>query len=60
MKAANPAIKVGAVVIVGEDAFPTAYTVTNPRTGASHTGWTPVLFNALKSGGVLPDFVVYH
>ncbi len=62
MKAADPAVKIGAVVEPGEDSFAT-YTdhpVVNPRTGRRHNGWTPVVLATLKSLGVVPDFVVYH
>lgn len=62
MKAVDPTIKVGAVVIDSEDgnANYTDQTVTNPRTGVTHNGWNPVLFNAFKTVGILPDFVVFH
>jgi len=62
MKAVDPAIKVGAVVEIGEDSYAT-YTdrpATNPRTGLRHNGWTPVLLATLNSLGVTPDFVSYH
>jgi len=62
MKAQDPTIKVGVPVIVGEDSYnlyaPNA--VTNPRTGQSHYGWTPVLLANLKRLGVTPDFIDYH
>ncbi|MBU6401449.1 MAG: alpha-L-arabinofuranosidase [Verrucomicrobia bacterium] len=64
MKAVDPAIKVGIVAVTGEDAFANykdaAHTVVNPRTGQSHSGWTPVLLTTLKHLGVMPDFVIYH
>jgi hypothetical protein len=62
MKAVDPTIKIGIPVQDTEDANAnyTDETVTNPRTHTTHNGWTPVLLNALKSLGVLPDFVVYH
>ncbi len=62
MKAADPFIRIGAVVITGEDSFAnyTDHPATNPRTGQTHNGWTPVLLATLKSLGVTPDFVVYH
>jgi hypothetical protein len=62
MKAMDPTIKIGAVVITGEDSYST-YTnhpAVNPRTGLSHNGWTPVLLATLNSLGVTPDFVIYH
>ena len=62
MKAVDPSIKIGAVVALGEDAFANYpdQQVTNPRTGQVHSGWTPVMLDALKQLGVTPDFVVYH
>jgi alpha-N-arabinofuranosidase len=62
MKAVDPSIKIGAVVVTGEDAFAnyTDHPVTNPRTGVAHNGWTPVMLDTLKQLGVTPDFVVYH
>jgi alpha-L-arabinofuranosidase len=62
MKAVDPTIKIGAVVVLGEDAFANypEQVVTNPRTGVAHSGWTPVMLDAMKQLGVTPDFVVYH
>ncbi len=62
MKAVDASIKIGAVVVLGEDAFAnyTDHPVTNPRTGTVHNGWTPVMLDTLKQLGVTPDFVVYH
>ena len=62
MKAVDPTIKVGAVVTTGEDAFANYADeiVTNPRTGLTHSGWTPVMLTTLKNLGITPDFVVYH
>jgi alpha-L-arabinofuranosidase len=62
MKAVDPSIKIGAVVVTGEDAFAnyTDHPVTNARTGQVHNGWTPVLLDTLRQLGVTPDFVVYH
>ena len=62
MKAADPTIRVGVVVITGEDSFAnnTRHPATNPRTGLVHNGWTPVLLSTLHSLGVTPDFAVYH
>jgi hypothetical protein len=62
MKVMDPAIKIGAVVITGEDSYST-YTnhpTVNPRTGLTHNGWTPVLLATLNNLGVTPDFVIYH
>ena len=62
MKAVDPTIKVGVVVITGEDSYPnnTDHPATNPRTGLVHNGWTPVLLTTLRSLGVTPDFVIFH
>jgi len=62
MKAVDPSIKIGAVVINGEDAYANYadQQVTNPRTGEVHKGWTPILLDTLRQLGVTPDFVVYH
>lgn len=62
MKAIDPTIKIGAVVINGEDAYANYpdEVVVNPRTGQSHSGWTPVLLDTLRQLGVTPDFVSYH
>jgi hypothetical protein len=37
-----------------------SHPATNPRTGAVHNGWTPVLLTTLKSSNTIPDFVIYH
>ena len=62
MKAVDPTIKVGAVVVTGEDSYAnyTDQPVVNPRTGVSHHGWTPVMLTRLKALGVSPDFIVFH
>src|SRR3569833_1830792 len=62
MKAIDNSIKIGVVVVTGEDAFAnyTDHPVTNSRTGQVHNGWTPVLLVSLRLLGVTPDFVVYH
>jgi hypothetical protein len=63
MKAADPTIKVGVVVITGEDTYSNGYTnhpATNSVTGQVHYGWTPVLLSTLKALGVTPDFAIYH
>ena len=62
MKAADPSIKVGAVVTTGEDSYinNTNHPAVNPRTGRTHNGWTPVMLATLKSLGVTPDFAIYH
>ncbi|HTB85098.1 MAG TPA: hypothetical protein VK742_15695 [Candidatus Sulfotelmatobacter sp.] len=62
MKAVDPTIKVGVVVVTGEDAYAnnTSHPAVNPRTGVTHYGWTPVLLTTLKSQGATPDFLIYH
>ncbi|HVV00436.1 MAG TPA: alpha-L-arabinofuranosidase [Verrucomicrobiae bacterium] len=64
MKAADPTIKVGVVVVTGEDSYSNQFSLNhpahNPRTGAQNYGWTPILLATLKSLGVTPDFAVYH
>ncbi len=64
MKAAFPSVPiiVGVVVVPGEDSFSNNAThiVVNPRTSATHYGWTPVVLSTLKSLGVTPDFLIYH
>ena len=62
MKAVDPTIKVGVVVTTGEDSFTNnrSHPATNPRTGAVHNGWTPVLLATLKSLNTIPDFAIYH
>lgn len=62
MKAVDPTIKVGVVIVTGEDSFINnrSHPATNPRTGIVHNGWTPVMLTTLKSVNVIPDFVIYH
>jgi len=63
MKAVDPTIKIGVPVVTGEDNNDNGYSAnpaTNPRTGVSHNGWTPVVLATMKSAGVLPDFLVFH
>jgi hypothetical protein len=62
MKAVDPTIKIGVVVVTGEDAYTNNHNhpATNPRTGQVHNGWTPVLLATLKTLGVTPDYVIYH
>ena len=65
MRGIDPTIKIGVVVTTGEDSYAN-YTgaadasATNPRTGAKHYGWTPLVLTTLKNLGVLPDYVIYH
>ena len=62
MKTEDPTIKVGVVVVTGENTYAnyTDQTVTNPRTGQPHNGWTPVMLTRFRNLGVTPDFIVYH
>jgi alpha-N-arabinofuranosidase len=62
MKAQDPTIKVGAVVNPGEDSYINYpdEAVTNPVTGQTHSGWTPMMLSTLAGLGVTPDFVIYH
>ncbi len=63
MKAADPTIRVGVVVVPGEDSNDNGYRAhpaVNPRTGQTHYGWTPVLLTTLKGLGVTPDFAIHH
>jgi len=62
MKAVDPTIKVGVVVVNGEDSYAhyTDRSAKNLRTGKIHYGWTPVMLSTLKQLGVTPDFVIYH
>jgi hypothetical protein len=62
MKAADPTVRVGVVVITGEDSYANnlRHPARNPRTGRVHNGWTPVLLTTLRSLGVTPDFAIYH
>nr|AHL27896.1 cellulase [uncultured bacterium] len=62
MKAVDPTIKIGVVITNREDDYDNGYTrtVTNPRTGQSYKGWTPVMLTRLKELGVTPDMVIYH
>lgn len=62
MKAVDPTIKIGAVVVADEDSFANYpdESAVNPRTGASHGGWNAVMLATLKQLGVTPDFVIYH
>jgi hypothetical protein len=63
MKAVDPTIRIGLVVLPGEDSSFVEYRdhpARNPRTGQSHVGWTPVMLATLADLGVTPDYVVYH
>jgi alpha-N-arabinofuranosidase len=62
MKAADPTIKIGAVIEPTEDGYAnnTDHPVVNPRTGVTHNGWTAVMLTYLRSNNCIPDFVVEH
>ena len=62
MKAVDPTIRIGCPIVIGEDSNVnyTDLTVTNPRTGTAHHGWTPVMLTTMSNLGVIPDFVAYH
>jgi hypothetical protein len=62
MKAADSSIRVGVVMVPGEDSNSNnaAHPVVNPRTSQTHYGWTPVMLTTLKNLGVTPDFAIYH
>jgi len=62
MRAADPTIKLGVMVVPGEGSYanyPTHFAV-NPRTGTTNYGWTPVLLSTLKALGAKPDFLIHH
>lgn len=63
MKAVDPTIKIGVVVLADDTEYDNGHTkhpATNLRTGAVRYGWTPVLLATLKSIGVTPDALVFH
>ena len=62
MKAADPTIKIGVVIVTGENNFSNNAThfAINPRTGTKNFGWTPIMLTTLKNLGVTPDFAIYH
>jgi hypothetical protein len=62
MKAVDPSIKIGTVILADDDSFANYAdeSAVNPRTGATHQGWNAVMLATLKQLGVTPDFVVYH
>jgi hypothetical protein len=64
MRAADPSIKIGVVVVAGEGSSSNQYNslhpAYNPRTGQTNYGWTPILLSTLKSIGGMPDFVIHH
>jgi hypothetical protein len=50
------------VAVTGEDSNSNNanHFAVNPRTGATHYGWTPVMLSTFKTLGVTPDFLIYH
>jgi hypothetical protein len=62
MKAADPFVKIGAVILASEDSYANYAdeSVVNPRTGVSHSGWSAVMLATFQKLGVFPDFVAYH
>jgi len=63
MKAVDPTIKIGAVVVANETSYGNGYTqhfAYNARTGATNYGWTPIVLATLKTLGVTPDFLIDH
>ena len=62
MKAVDPTIKIGVVVVAGEDGYAnnTNHPAYNAREGTYHNGWTAVLLATLKSLGAKPDFLIHH
>jgi alpha-N-arabinofuranosidase len=62
MKAVDPTIRIGAVITADEDSYAnyTDETVTNPRTGLTHNGWSAVMLSTFKKMHLTPDFVIYH
>ena len=63
MKAVDPTIKVGVVVVPGLELDPgtnSPHYATNLFTGQVFSGWMPVVMSQLRQAGVMPDFVIYH
>jgi len=62
MKGVDPSIRIGIPAVPGEDSFANYddETVTNPRTGSGHKGWTPLVLSHMRELGMLPDFLSYH
>jgi len=59
MKRVDKSIRVGIAGVPGEDSFANYddELVTNPRTGADHKGWTPLVLSKLRALNALHDFV---
>jgi uncharacterized protein (DUF2141 family) len=63
MRAADPTIKVGVIVVTGMTGSNNGFTdhpATNLVTGQVYYGWTPVVLSTLRQLGVTPDFAIYH
>ena len=62
MLAVDPTVRIGAVAVVGEDAYGIGtHAVANPNEGNTlHTGWTPVMLATLAGLGVTPHFLIQH
>lgn len=62
MKAEDPSIRIGVPLAFFENgySFYPENAVTNPRTGVSTYGWTPVVLSELKRLRRLPDYVTLH
>ncbi|HZZ59388.1 MAG TPA: hypothetical protein VFE31_16270, partial [Opitutaceae bacterium] len=60
MKQADPTARVGVVLALGEDNYPSTHIVTNPVTNQTHSGWDAVVLSTLAAANVTPDFVIYH
>jgi hypothetical protein len=61
MKAADPTIKVGAVSPTStEGPYVSSYSVKDPVTNQTQSGWVAVMLSTMKSLGVTPDFLICH
>ena len=63
MKAVDPSIKIGVVVVKGLQFASngnTTHPATNLVTGQVAYGWTPVVLSTLRQLGATPDFVIFH
>ncbi|MGD0744861.1 MAG: hypothetical protein ABSA45_06870 [Verrucomicrobiota bacterium] len=63
MKAVDPTIKCGAIVVKGMELDWNNYNshpATNLLTGQVFYGWTAVVMSRLRQLGVTPDFAIYH
>ena len=62
MKAVDPTIKIGAVVVPDEVSYAnnTNHPAVNPVTGTTNYGWTAVMLNTMRTNGATPDFLIEH